>query len=263
MLNSYLITQIIIFTFFIAGATLAFGFSFIHQNKNFTQKALPYFVSIGTGMLLTISFTEFLPRAFANFQKSSSVLFLLGFFIVILAEKYIGPMISRTDHACQQEHHHNHGELTHSHILSRSMISHQAACSSVGCILVCAFFDGLEIPAAFLISQKTGIVVGLGMLFHVVAEGALAVSVAMAGGLSKKATSLGILFVSIAIIVGSFSGLMLSKVLDFEATLLPLASGVLLYVSIGHLLPAALNVKYGVLGILSGSALIYAIALLH
>lgn len=105
--------------------------------------------------------------------------------------------------------------------------------------------------------------VSSGMVLHTVPEGALAASIGIAGGLSVKAIRRGVIFVGVAILAGAlFNGIM-GQFLDFKKVILPFTSGVLLYVSLGHLMPAALKNKFGILGICFGAALIFLLLFGH
>ena len=165
-------------------------------------------------------------------------------------------MSKLSPHSCEHHHDQNLDD-------SASVISRQAACSSIGCILVCAFFDGMGIPAAFQLSKEAGLVVGSSLFLHTIPEGALAASIAFAGGLSKKESKLGIYLVALAILSGSVLSTSLSIVFSFEAFILPFVSGVLVYVAIGHLIPAVLKTKNGLYFVVLGAVFIFLVTAGH
>ncbi len=238
--------KIIGLVLFMALLIILFGKYLVSTNNKNVKKYLPYLICIGSGVLISLCIFEYIPRVYEHRNSYYSYLLVVcGVLFVIVAEKYIAPLIgSGHSEACSTE---------------PSSISHQAACSSIGCILVCAFFDGVEIPASFQLGTQTGMFMSLGMLLHMIPEGAMAASLSVAGGLSKKAQNYGVYFVALAMIVGAISSIVLSKFISFETYLLPFVTGILLYVSLAHLVPSSLKLKHGVVGIFIGILFILAV----
>lgn len=206
---------------------------------------LPYVLSLGTGILLTLAITEFIPHSFEGNVKGTSPLILLGILSVVMADKYLAPLLGpKHKNSCT---HHSHGP---------QMISKEVACSSVGCIIVCAFFDGIEIQTAFNIGSDVGWYLALGLFFHVVPEGAIVAGLSLAGGFSSKAARRSVLLIATSMILGAIVGALSIDIMNLSKWVLPFASGVLLYVSIGHLLPIALKKRWGFIGLLVGSGFI-------
>ena len=87
-------------------------------------------------------------------------------------------------------------------------------------------------------------------------EGALVASLGLAGGLSKKATSLAVILVGFSIMLGSLLSFSAFHIMKIQFLIFPLATGVLLYVSMTHLLPIAVKAKKGVIGVIVGVAII-------
>lgn len=236
----------------IVGATIGAGLLLASQKETEIEKYLPYLISIGTGMFIALCFVEFIPHAMESGGSYAPLLILAGIWMVVFAEKHIAPRLSPVGQQCRSEG-----------TTAKGCISHNAACTSIGCLLVCAFFDGVELAAGFEIGEKTGYLMSTGMLFHTVPEGALAASIGLAGGFSKTRVKKTVLLVGGAIFLGSIFSLLASHLLGFQGIVLPITAGVLLYVSIGHLLPFTLKSKWGLTGTAIGMAAALLLSLGH
>ena len=111
--------------------------------------------------------------------------------------------------------------------------------------------------SAFAIGTNTGTMVSVAMIFHTLPEGAMAASLSIAGQISEKSARRNVLFVSGALLLGGIVGAVAAQIFDFGAYVIPFVTGILLYVSIGHLLPTALKVKRGLLGFIFGIAFMF------
>lgn len=236
----------------IVGATIAVGLLLANQKEAKLEKYLPYLISIGTGMFIALCFVEFIPHAMESGGSYAPLLMMAGIWLVVFAEKHIAPRLSPEGHKCSSEG-----------TTAKGCISHNAACTSIGCLLVCAFFDGVELAAGFNIGEKTGYLLSTGMLFHTVPEGALAASIGIAGGFTKRRAQMTVVLVGGAILLGSIFSLVASQLLGFQGIVLPITAGVLLYVSIGHLLPISLKSKWGLAGTAVGMAAALLLSLGH
>lgn len=249
-------------------STLGAGLLINQKRNSILKKFNPYIIPISTGIFLGIVFLEFIPRIYEQSSHSSSILILLGVGIVVFAEKYIAPLLNvGSQQKCHA--HHTHGPLKNNEHDLRSAkyeaqnkeqtsFSYNAACSSIGCIIVCAFFDGIAIPAAVQLQTSTGFLIGAGMILHIIPEGALVASISLAGGFSRKATLRNLLLVCTALLLGGVLSAMTFNTVGLQQFALPIASGILIYTAIGHLLPIALKSKFGLFGTLIGTLIIFA-----
>lgn len=235
----------------IVAATIIAGLALASQKESKVEKYMPYLISIGTGMFIALCFVEFIPHSMESGSKAP-LLILAGIWFVVFAEKHIAPLLTPKENQC-----------TSSGSTAKGCISHNAACTSIGCILVCAFFDGVEIPAGFALGDKTGYVMSAGMLLHTIPEGALAASIGLAGGFSRRNAQITVLLVGAAILLGAILSIVASHLLGFRNIVLPITTGVLLYVSIGHLLPITLKSRYGLAGTAAGMLAALALSLGH
>ena len=244
-----LIALILLVTVFL---TILFGL-WIAQNKSKKVSLfIPYFIPVGAGMLTCLCLVKFLSLSYRT--EKASFFILLGIFIVIFADRWVAPFIFPADEDTIHTHSHSHH--------GSFFLTPQSACSSIGCIIVCAFFDGMEIPVAFTLDWHTGWLVNLGFLFHTIPEGALAASIGISGGASEKKSRMSVVLVGGAVFLGGLVSLTLGHIVSFYSFILPIASGVLLYTCLSHLLPAALKIQHGLLGFFLGSAFIFALEFL-
>ncbi len=222
----------------------------VAKNHDFFKPYLPFLVAVGGGLLIGITLVEFLPRIYANPNPLKAILIFLGFLIIKASEDHLAPLIFGKEVSTECHHHHEAPDQKH-------LISHHAACTSIGCILVCAFFDGIEITAGFMMNNSIGLLVTIGFLVHTIAESSLVVSIGLSGGFNKSSSYKNAALVGLAIFAGTIVSLFASHLLDFESYVLPLVTGVMLYVSFGHLVPASLKDKHGFLGVILGACFIF------
>jgi zinc transporter ZupT len=222
----------------------------VAKNHDLFKPYLPFFVAIGGGLLIGITLMDFLPRIYQNPTPLTAILVFVGFLAIKTSEAYLAPLFFGME--ASSECHHHHEAPDHKHL-----ISHHAACTSIGCILVCAFFDGIEITSGFMMTKNIGIFVTIGFLVHTIAESGLVVSIGLSGGFNKAASYKNAILVGVAIFLGTLVSLFAAQILNFEVYILPLVTGVMLYVSFGHLVPASLKDKHGFLGVIIGALFIF------
>ncbi|MEB3198206.1 MAG: ZIP family metal transporter [Candidatus Sericytochromatia bacterium] len=254
-----------------------------------TEGRLSLLVAAGTGLLLATLGLEMLPSASEALGHRAFVWFLAGIGIVLLLEHHAAPWLDRLlapprsscqhDHSVSHEahaadcdahahahHHHVAGSaaalsttLAHSHgHHAHGLLSHGTACTAVGCLIVCTFFDGLSLAAGFSTSAQLGALLGAGLLLHLLPEGVVAASVLLAAGASRAAARRAATVVACALLGGVLVASGLGGALGGSATVLALASGVIAYVVLGQLVPVALRAPGGLwlmLGVTAALAL--------
>lgn len=230
--------------FLIPVITVVVGILFVTRKGQGATPANPLrFVALSTGILIAIAFSEFVPHALAQHSRFSSLWLVAGLFFILLVENYLTPHLHffQENKPCQH-HHPPHG---HEHLLS-----HVGHCSAISCLFVCAFFDGLQLRSAFFISDHVGMGTALGLLLHIIPEGAMAASIALAGGLSLKKAK----FITFLTAIFLTAGMLCARFLAhfFMDYFLAFAAGILIYVTFIHLIPLALKQKRGVLLMLIG-----------
>jgi zinc transporter ZupT len=249
--------------------------------KWFSENLMNLVIAGAAGFLLALAFTEFLPHAVQGDPINSGILILVGVVVIFLAEVYGAPLFTKVDqwafksehpgfhdhyghseHECQ---HHDHAHpphklsplsppkslgsdtsggrlvLTHTHAVSPA-----AACSAVGCLMVCTFFDGIEIAAAFRIGGDTGWLTVVGLFFHILPDGLIVASLGIASKLSLKFTRLLAVMVGSSLVLGVLVAALTSSFIPRSAVI-SLSTGILIYVSFMHLLPVVTKTRRGVL----------------
>lgn len=240
---------------------------FVAKNLQKHDYFLSFFISIGTGLLVGIALTEFLPLTFTSQTNVSiaALMVLAGIIFVIAMEKFIIPrlfgLMPDTGHTHSHDEH-KYCVHTHSHT-HETHISYATACMSIGCVIVCSFFDGLEISAAFYMNHQTGWLTSLGFLLHSVSNGALGASLGLSGGFSSKQSLRTACLIGFLLFLGSAVGVFGLYAFSFETYFLPFSTGVMLYIAFTHLIPLAVKDKTGWLGFAIGSALAFMTHALH
>ncbi len=225
------------------------GLWFSHQKTSWEKNVfLQFFLTISTGLLLAIIFVEFSPHAFKHYNQWTGAIVALGILCTLFLDSYVIPFLHKLQYPrCDRPSSHNH---VHSH----NLISHEAACCAVGCLVVCTFFDGVSIQSAFQLGNSIGWTTSLGLFFHLLPDGILASGLMLAGGSSKKSASLVSILLSFSLLGGIFTVLLLESIISFDAYILPFTTGVLTYVVTTHLLPISIRVRLGFWGICLGFA---------
>lgn len=187
---------------------------------------LKYVLALGAGFMLAVIFIELLPNTFLLWQGANEeallipmVLVLVGYLLTQFFEHTIAPHI----HLGEEVHH------CEEHIISTA-----SAYTAIGGLLIHTFFDGISIAAASQVNFNAGILVFLAIFLHKFPEGFTIASLILATGKGFKevliATSLVGFTTFLGVIIGGSFGFSVKY-------MLPLASGVTLYVAASDLIP--------------------------
>lgn len=232
-------------------------------------------MALGGGLLMAGVLFELLPESIEQAKRNAFYLLFAGVLAVLLFERYLAPRLTFLNPPHAEEHadcplhghgHHHEGpheghdahDHSHEHIHahhSGTLLSHGAACSALGCLLVCTFFDGVAMAASFNISTHVGLLVGLGLAFHILPEGLLASAVVLASGNSKKWARRAAFATGASIMLGMLVPSVIGGVAGTAAYALPVAAGVLLYVVLVQMVPLALRSAKGVPLLIVGAAI--------
>lgn len=191
------------------------GILAIYRNREFAEKNKVYFICFAAGVLITAPLIHTLPHAFEKNHFAGSAA-LLGFLFMFFSNKYIK---KRTQ--------------------QKELAFGITAIEGIG---IHSFIDGVIYSVTFSVSTLTGVLAGIGLVAHEFAEGVIAFSVLVKGGLSaQKAAFYGFLVAGLTTPVGAFVVYPFVKNLSGSAMGLALGfvGGVLIYVSASHLLPEA------------------------
>lgn len=257
-----------------AGTTVAGGLWVTSRPRTWlTQTRLSAMMALGAGLLLAVACFELMPEGFLHGGSLAFPALFAGIFMVLLFERYLAPRLGALfpadtrahDAACDHAHghgHHHHDEpaLDHHHAHDAAcghahapLLSHGAACSALGCLLVCTFFDGIALASGFAVSAQVGIILAVGLTLHMLPEGVLASSVVLASSQSKLLARRAAIAAGASFLLGILAAHALGAFLSLA---LPFACGVLLYVTLGQLVPVALRAPRG-LGYMALGAAIF------
>lgn len=200
-------------------AAVANGFGgFIIVQKHWDRSYLKYFVALGSGFMLAVSLRDMLLESVRQSGAELAVACLLaGYLLVHLFEHTISPHF----HFGEETH---HDEFIHSHRGYRVLLG----------LMLHAFFDGIAITSAFLVSSWLGSVVFLAVFLHKVPEGFTVASVMLASGSSRGAAFGASAWLGVATLAGVLT---MGVTQHWVSIGLPLSAGVTLYVAASDLMP--------------------------
>ena len=221
-------------------AVLLLTYFFIYKKIRFD---LHHVVAFGTGFLVILLFFDFLPHSFDTTEAGlySIMIMLAGFLVNAFSEigvlprlKFLNKLLPDKKHDC----HEHDSEHIHYHLMPSSV-----GCSAVGCLILCAFFDGIRLASALLIDMGTAIMMSIGLLFHLLPESVAVIGIGLSSGFSRKSL-LGIILVFCFAFLGGYHiFFLLSYMENWQNLVLPFASGLFLYVCFVHLIPIVIRFK--------------------
>jgi zinc transporter ZupT len=236
------------------------------------ERRLSWLMAAGAGILLASMATEMLPEMVEIKGLHQPFLIMLsGLLTVTVFDKYLSPQLDRLfgeephdhSHVGHSHHHHHHNHSHHldddccehptqntlvGDLLTKStpVMSVASACTALGCLLVCTFFDGVALAAAFQLKAGIGLIMTIGLLLHLAPEGIIASAVMLSADLSRKKARFAALAVGISLVLGYAFATGLGLFLGVIEAALPFACGVILNVVLTELLPAAKRSKEGI-----------------
>lgn len=217
------------------------GIFTVYQNKKWAEKVKIYFMCFAAGVLITVPLVSAFPEAVENnFYAGTAA--LCGFLFMFFSNKAIK-------------------EKTREKSLAFGI-------TAIEGIAIHSLVDGMIYAVTFSTSILTGFLAGIGLVIHEFAEGVIALSVLIQGGMDiKKAIVYALLFASFTTPIGAFIAYPFVSRLDTSilGLLLGFVVGVLIYLSAAHLLPEAADHegKHSVTAFLGGVGLALLIVLLE
>ena len=184
--------------------------------------------------LLAAIFIEIVPEVVVLWTKGAAggareghgvlgamTLLLGGYLLIHFVEHTVAP-------------HFHFGEETH----PEAVVRPSAAYTAIGGLSIHTFFDGVSVAAAFLVSQKVGLLVFVAILLHKVPEGFTAASIMLASGRTSRQAFLATVVVGAATLCGVLGVAALhARVATAVVYALPFSAGVTLYVAASDLIP--------------------------
>lgn len=225
------VMQLLVFGVAAAAANI-FGGLLLFPNKFRTEYRwlLRYLLALGAGFMLAVTFLEIVPRTVTFWQTTSSgseglrvpmLLFLGGYVLTQLFEHTIAPHF-HTGQEAQKD----------------AVIMPRSAYAGIGGLMIHSFLDGVAIAAATQLDPKVGFLVFIGVFLHKFPEGLTIASMVLAAGQGIRQVAIATSSVGLATLLGVilfyFSGTSLGI---SAAYVLPVASGITLYVAASDLIP--------------------------
>ncbi len=248
-----------------ASTTMAGGMWLASRPRHWlTHERLSALMALGGGLLLAVLFFELLPASLQHGGNQAFSWAFAGILSVLAFERYVAPHLTFLSpggavepehaHCADPGHGHGHGH-DHHHDTGplAPLLTHGAACSALGCLLVCTFFDGVAMAAGFALEFKVGLLVMIGLLAHIIPEGMLAATVVLAAGNPAHYARRAAIATGVAFMAGMAVPLALGGASGSLGVALPLASGVLIYVVLAQVVPVALRTASGVPLVVAGA----------
>ena len=209
------------------------------------KRDLSPFTAFSAGGLLSLSFLDFLPHSFKEASPSTGFWILAGLLIQGVFDLYGSGYLGFLDRWMERFNESNRNpkknaeascpDHYHSHILSP-----KAAVSTMGCLTICSFFDGMRFYSGLTLDWMTALALSVGLFFHLLAEGVTVAGLGVGSRLKQK-----VLLIWSACLCGSFIlGVGLSKGLsDYWSapSVFAFTVGILIYVCAIHLIPFCLK----------------------
>jgi zinc and cadmium transporter len=190
------------------------GILFVYRNKAWAERAKGHFICFAAGVLISSPLIMAFPQAVGK-NPNAGLAALAGFMFMFFSNKFIKYKTKQTELAF-------------------------GITALVG-IGIHSFIDGIIYSVSFSASIVMGILAGSGLVVHEFAEGVITFTALLKGGLSnRKAVFYAFLVAALTTPVGAFVAYpFVSKLNDSILGLaLGAITGVLIYLSASHLLPA-------------------------
>lgn len=253
-----------------------------------TRARLGTLLASGGGYLVPLALVDLLPESFeapgADMHRVLAAV-AIGALAVFVLDRLLGPSLQNwanrlvakeggevetpvtvpgldPDDVHAYGHAHAH-HLAHGHDHDHGHHGHHApgvaaACSAIGCLWLCALFDGQVLAASLEAGGNVGGLVGLGLVFHMLPEGVMAALLSLSAGHPARLARRIALLTGAAFVAGALLQWLLAA---GSPLMLPFSAGVLLYFALTELLPSAAAGWRGVVEVVAGALVFAAIHL--
>ncbi len=189
------------------------GIFIIFKNSKWAEKTKEYFMCFAAGVLISSPLILAFPEAIEKTEYAGFAA-LVGFLFMFFSNKFIKYRSKQKELAF--------------------------GITAVEGIGIHSFLDGVIYTVTFSVSVAVGLLAGIGLVIHELAEGIITFSVLVKGGIKRKKAMLYAFFVAaLTTPIGAFVAYPFVKNLNSSVLGLALGFvvGVLVYVSASHLLP--------------------------
>jgi zinc transporter ZupT len=197
------------------------GGALVLFRKQWPRRVQEYLLGLSAGFILALVFLELVPESMREVGTIAPVLMLAGYaFLHFFEHTIVG--------------HFHFGEETHHEV----MLSRAASFSTVGGLLVHAFFDGFAISAGMQFHFLLGLLIFVAVLLHKIPEGLTVATVMLAAALPRKTALLASVAVGVATMLGVVSVFLLANI-DSRIVGMAFAfsAGIATYVGASDLIP--------------------------
>jgi zinc transporter ZupT len=205
----------------IAAAVEVVASALVVLRRSWPRAVQEHLLALGAGFILALVFLELIPESIEAVGDRAPIFMLLGYaFLHFFEHTIVG--------------HLHFGEETHHEV----MVSRAASLSTVGGLMVHAFFDGFAISAGLQFDFYIGLLVFLAVLLHKIPEGLTVATVMLAARFRRSVALATSAAVGGATILGAVTVVLLVQV-DAEVLGLCFAfsAGVATYVGASDLVP--------------------------
>ena len=209
------------------------GIWIIYQKVTWVENVKEYFMCFAAGVLIASPLIMAFPQAVQK-NSNAGLAALVGFLFMFLSNKYIKLKTQQ-----------------------KELAFGITALEGIG---IHSLIDGVIYSVTFSVSIFTGVLTGIGLVAHELAEGIIVFSVLLNSGIQKKKAVVFAFFVAgLTTPIGAFVAFPFVSRLKEEnlGLFLGFVTGVLIYVSAAHLLPEASEYekKHSVIAFLIGIGL--------
>lgn len=210
---------------------LCFTYFFIYKKVKIN---LQHIISFGAGFLTIFILFDFIPYALhigVDIKKSIFFIFLglivnaFAEFIILPRITFLNSLLPKKNHDCHQHHH----------------LMPSLGCSAVGCFILCSFFDGFRLASAVLVDTKMAIMMGIGLLFHLLPEVISIIGIGLSSKFSRKSI-IGIIIIFFLFFLGGYQvSFLLFDIKFLQQFVFSFTSGLLLYICFVHFIPIVIK----------------------
>ena len=209
-------TFVWVFIFALAAMVVnSLGIYLMYRNQAWVHKHVHFFMCFAAGVLIASPLIMLFPEALEK-NEYAGFAALVGFVFMFFSNKWL-------KHKTKQD----------------SLAFGITAIQGIG---IHSFMDGIIYAVTFSVSTLVGVVAGLGLVMHELAEGAITFSVLSKSNMKpKKAFGYAFIVAALTTPIGALIGYPLVNLLNdaWLGLALGFVVGVLIYVSASHLLPEA------------------------
>ena len=206
-----------------------------------TDKMVSIFLSLAGGVMISIVLIELIPEAI---EYSNTLITVIGVVLGVLMVMLLNNVMDRVTSSKKQHStvHDSYTEFFH----TEGLTSKKKGMLRSGMIMLFAIAlhnipEGLAMGAAGYVDISLGVTIAIMIGLHNIPEGMAIAAPLISGGVSKTKTILLVTITGATTVIGAIVGMLVGGISEIALALsFALASGAMLYVVFGEILPQAL-----------------------